>query len=362
MRKLLAIIFLHLAISTPQVFAQFGEWSVPYPTPVKTNPDTVTVHIIGDVMMHSTQFGRDYSTFFRELAPQMREADFSIANMEFTLAGQPYSGYPSFSAPEDIVWTLASQCGTDVFLTANNHISDRGLQGMSRTLDIYDSVRDSLDTRFTGTARSSSELLETYPLILRRRGVSIALVNFTYGTNNGLVSGPPSVNVADTGEVAGAMRRASEADFIIALPHWGEEYHLRPSSTQRQWAQWLVEQGADIIVGGHPHVVQDTTHIKGVPVIYSLGNAVSNMSITNSRLALAVTLTFVSDRTTGVKKMLEPELEFLWCTLPGMLLESSYATIPVKKWAGRRGDWLTPSDYDNMVATLERVKAATGIR
>ncbi len=87
-------------------------------------------------------------------------------------------------------------------------------------------------------------------------------------------------------------------------------------ATQDSWARWLVSKGVDVIVGGHPHVVQDTTHIKGVPVIYSLGNAISNMSIINSRLGLAATLRFVHDPVTGEKRMLEPELKFLWCTLP----------------------------------------------
>ena len=118
----------------------------------------------------------------------------------------------------------------------------------------------------------------------------------------------------------------------------------------------------DVIVGSHPHVVQDTTHIKGVPVIYSLGNAVSNMSIINSRLGLMAVLRFVSDPRSGEKRMLEPELRFTWCTLPGRLLSDSYASLFVKEWASRRGDWLTPDDFDNMMSTHRRVKNETGIR
>ncbi|MBR5042629.1 MAG: CapA family protein, partial [Bacteroidales bacterium] len=111
----------------------------------------------------------------------------------------------------------------------------------------------------------------------------------------------------------------------------------------------------------HPHVVQDTTHVKGVPVIYSMGNAVSNMSVENTRLELAVTLRFIYDRNSDSKSMLEPQLDFMWCTLPGRLTDS-YATIFIKEWATRRSEWLTPSDFDNMTASLERVKQITGIR
>ena len=108
-------------------------------------------------------------------------------------------------------------------------------------------------------------------------------------------------------------------------------------------------------------MVQDTVHIKGRPVIYSTGNVVSNMSARNTRLGLAVTLRFVNDSRTGEKKMLEPELDFTWCCLPGMLSDN-YSTIFAKEWASRRKDWLTPSDFDNMTATLDRVREATGIR
>ena len=201
------------------------------------------------------------------------------------------------------------------------------------------------------------------PLIVRRRSLTIALVNFTYGTNIGPETSNPDVLRMRKPEVKAAIdkARSAGADFIVALPHWGNEYVLRHSDIQDSWARWLVEQGCCAVVGSHPHVVQDTTHIKGVPVIYSTGNAVSNMSLENTRLELAVTLRFVYDRNTGGKLMLEPRLDFMWCTLPDRLT-NSYATIFVDEWLGRREEWINVSDYDNMVATLTRVKAATGIQ
>ena len=198
--------------------------------------------------------------------------------------------------------------------------------------------------------------------MISRHGIKLAIINCTYGNNLGPDAEWPAVNNLKENDVHGAFERAKEqeADFIIAIPHWGVEYQLNHSASQERWAKFFVDEGADVIVGGHPHVVQDTTHIKGVPVFYSLGNAVSNMSIINSRLELAVTLRFVHDSISGEKKMLEPQLDFMWCTLPGMLTDS-YATIYVKEWANRRDDWLTPSDFDNMMDTWRRVKAATGI-
>jgi len=350
-----------LALSCIRSSAQF-RYEVPFPKALPDEMDTISVFVIGDVMMHSKQMEHDHHEFLSRIAPKMRSADFSVANMEFSLAGPPYTGYPAFSCPEYYPEYLATECGADVFLTANNHILDYGSRGLERTLRLYDSMADSIGTVHTGSSIDENRRMESFPLILAKRGFRIALINFTYGTNNGSDKEWPKVNRMKKEEVHAAFLRAKDsgADFIIALPHWGTEYVLTHDKIQEEWASWLVSEGADLIIGSHPHVVQDTTHIAGVPVIYSLGNAVSNMSITNSRLELAATVRFVVNRATGSKTMLEPELDFMWCTLPGRLTES-YATIFVKEWANRRDDWLTPSDFDNMIGTWHRVKAATGI-
>lgn len=334
--------------------------------PVRAAPlgksDTVSMMILGDVMLHERQLDHEFSGFLEHLSHVMTEADFTVANLEFTLGGEPYSGYPAFSAPDSIAAVLAGKCGVDVFLTANNHILDRGVPGLKRTLDVYSGMRDNFGIEYTGCAADSLDRARNNPLMLFSKGMKIALVNFTYGTNLGKGPGWPSVNYMKRKDIADAMERAKEegADFIIALPHWGTEYRLTHDADQEEWAEWLIAVGADAVVGAHPHVVQDTTSISGKPVIYSTGNVVSNMSAKNTRLGLAVTLNFVHDYNTGDKRLLEPELLFTWCCLPGML-SGNYNTIIVKEWAGRRSDWLTPSDFDNMVTTLDRVKAETGI-
>lgn len=325
--------------------------------------DTLSLMVMGDVMLHERQLSHEFSGFLEHVAQKMRSADFTAANLEFSLGGEPYSGYPAFSAPDSIASILAGLCGTDIFLTANNHILDRGSEGLRRTLEVYSGLRERLGTKYTGTASDSLDDARNNPLMLLGKGVRIALVNFTYGTNRGKGEEWPDVSYMRRDDVLRDIRAAESqgADFIIALPHWGTEYSLTHDPVQEEWAEWLIDNGADAIIGSHPHVVQDTVHIKGRPVIYSTGNVVSNMSARNTRLGLAVTLRFVNDSRTGEKKMLEPELDFTWCCLPGMLSDN-YSTIFAKEWASRRKDWLTPSDFDNMTATLDRVREATGIR
>lgn len=323
--------------------------------------DTVELTIIGDVMMHSAQLEKDCQPFLENISHKLKEADISIANLEFALGGEPYSGYPAFSTPDYYPLYLAEDCGIDVFLTANNHVLDRGSKGLERTAETYDRMADSLGISYTGIASSETAYQENTPLIIRRKGIRIAIINFTYGTNNPQKKDWPRVQRMNKDELSEAFREARQkADFVLVFPHWGEEYQLTHSSVQEEWAGWLVDRGADAIIGTHPHVVQDSTSIKGVPVFYSLGNAVSNMSAINTRLELAVTLRFTKNRISGRTEMLPAELDFLWCTLPGRLTDN-YSVIPIKEWAGRKGDWLIPSDYDNMLQTYERVKAATGI-
>ena len=339
-----------------------AQWSyeVPFPRPLRPQPDTVTVTFIGDLMMHERQLGYDCDSFLSELGSITRDADISVANLEFTLAGEPYSGYPSFSAPDRYAWSIAEH-GVDVFLTANNHILDKGRDGLVRTLEVYEAMRDSCGIRYTGCAPDTASDTLLNPLVIVGKGVRIALVNFTYGTNYDPRPAWPKVRTMDRSDVKDMMDRAKArgADFIVALPHWGTEYQLRHSREQEEWAGWLAKQGADLIVGAHPHVVQDSTHIGGVPVIYSMGNAVSNMSARDTRLELAVRTRFVHFPD-GAKEMLEPELIFLWCCLPGALRDN-YVTIPVQDFIGRRDEWLNPYDYDNMINTYNRVTKETGL-
>lgn len=325
--------------------------------PLYGPPDTLSMVIIGDVMMHERQLHYDCTPFLAQLSDRFRSADIAVANMEFPLGGEPYTGYPCFSAPDSYAEYVAG-LGVNVFLTANNHVLDKGRAGLVRTLEKYRALEG---VRITGTAEDAHADSLSYPLILTEKGFRIALVNFTYGTNMGTPSGWPKVHLEDREEIGRAFERARSlgADFIVALPHWGVEYRLRHSAAQESLARWLADQGVDVIVGAHPHVVQDSCRIGRTPVFYSVGNAVSNMSAANTRLELMVTLRFTRDRQHQME-MLPPRTDFLWCTLPGMLTDN-YATIFVKDYIGKRDLWKNPSDYDNMMATWRRVRKETGI-
>ena len=304
-------------------------------------------------MMHSRQMEYDYSSYFRLLEDRIKAADLAVANIEFTLAGEPYSGYPCFSAPDDFADHVADS-GFDIFLAANNHILDKGSEGAERTVREFRRLEKEKGIMFTGLAEDEEARKNNYPLTLRRKGISLALVNFTYGTNLGATAHWPKTNyMGARKEISEVMSEAEKADFTIVLPHWGNEYELKHSKAQEEMAVWLAGNGADAIIGSHPHVVQDTASIQGIPVAYSLGNAVSNMSATDTQLELMVTMRIVREGN-GDLHMEPLELTWLWCSRPGGYTDT-YIVIPVEEFIGRKEEWKGVWDYDKMVTTYKRI-------
>ena len=250
--------------------------------------DTISLVFAGDVMGHGMQIkgawrdGGDscynYHPVFQWVKDYISAADIAVANLEVTLAGAPYTGYPQFSTHRSLADAL-QDAGFDVLLTANNHALDRGKRGLERTLDVLDSI----GMRHTGTFRNSDERNIHYPLILEKNSFRLALLNNTYSTNNIPVEKPNAVNYIDTVQMAAGLAKAHDLkpDFIITCIHWGEEYRNTENATQRQIAAFLARNGCNLIVGMHPHVVQPIVKIAvangdSVPVAYSLGNFISN--------------------------------------------------------------------------------------
>ena len=329
--------------------------------------DTLTICVMGDMMMHSEQIhnayrgvhGHDFTSYFTHVRDKISRADIAIANMEYTLAGGPYTGYPAFSAPDSYASYLAG-CGFDIFLAANNHIFDKGSEGAQRTIDKYKELAKTHAIRYCGIAADEEDLANTYPLIVRTRGTSIAIVNFTYGTNLGADKHWPKTNYLNNRKsLEEAMKKAAEADFTLVLPHWGNEYELTHSPEQRETAQWLIDKGADMIIGTHPHVVQDCETIDSVQVAYSLGNGVSNMSAANTQVELMAEIKLVK-KLNGEIKILPIEFTWLWCSRPGGF-GSSYTVLPIEEHIDRKQEWKGSWEHDKMMTNYERVKTETGI-
>jgi len=254
---------------------------------VKDSTTNLSLLFMGDIMGHDSQINSarqadgsfDYTEVFEYLRNEISEVDVAIANLEVTLAGPPFKGYPQFSSPDNLA-LAAKNAGIDIFGTANNHSVDRGKKGIIRTLNVL----DSLQIPHTGTFRTTEEKTKSTPFIINKNGIKLALLNYSYGTNGIKVPSPTVVNLIDYKSIASdvELAKAQNTDKIIMFIHWGTEYQHEPNKYQTDVADFCFNKGVDYIIGSHPHVVQksewetDSIKEKELFITYSLGNFVSN--------------------------------------------------------------------------------------
>ncbi len=305
-------------------------------------PDSVSVTLLfaGDIMQHGPQIEAawnetkkfyDYNPCFQYIKPIVGLADIAIANLEVTLAGKPFTGYPQFSAP-DALATAIRDAGFDVLATANNHCCDRGKSGLLRTLNVL----DSLTILRTGPFRDSADLADHHPLILKKNDITIALLNYTYGTNGLPVHEPTTVNQIDSSRVIRDLKSARKPgiDFVIVFFHWGNEYQSQPSAEQEMLARQCRENGADVVIGSHPHVIQRMEYSvpgesdpTGHLLVYSLGNYVSNQRdrYKDGGAMIGFTLT----KTWNKKTVSNPGYHLTWVNNPYENGKKQYYILPV---------------------------------
>ena len=271
-----------------------------------------TISVTGDLLPHKTIYSKgsvvyqdeqsyNFDPIFTYLKGYTDRADYAIANLETSLYGpeKPYSGNPKFNTPDQIV-DGAKNAGFDLLLTANNHCNDTGIDGVLRTVQV---IREK-GLKALGTNLDSSE--QKFH-IQDLNGIRVGMLCYTYedSQNANQVTFNYNPLPADKSDLVCAFPKFQNAksrepfyekiteqisqmknlgaDAIVIFLHWGDEYYLEPNADQRDMAQRLCDLGADLIVGGHPHVVepvelltsrQDENH-KTV-CLYSLGNAFSN--------------------------------------------------------------------------------------
>lgn len=363
---------------------------------------TATVLSTGDILMHMDVINSgkqedgsyNYDSIFRYVKSYTQAADFSVANLETTLCGTDngygYSGNPRFNCPDAIVDSL-KDAGFDLLLTANNHAADTDLVGYKRTLN---TVRDKgLDT--LGTYLSADERKWTIEEV---NGIKIGMVCYTYSEGFSQ-RGYPVLNyheVAENGilnyftydklpefytQLQGCLdeMKAAGAEATMVYLHWGDEYKWKtgegPNANQTAMAQKLCDMGVDVIVGGHPHVVQpvdlltsstDSEH-KAI-VLYSMGNAVSNQrkeemqksdptGHTEDGVLFCVTFSKYSDGSVYVDSA---ELIPTWVNMHSNSGTKEYNILPLEEstasqWQAQFG--LTDNQLASAKASFDRTEA-----
>lgn len=413
------VIVIGLCLKTPgstksnqKPSASQGNSNTPSPTdgteaPTEEAPQlvsTATVLSTGDILMHGKVINSgkqddssyNFDSIFQYVKSYSQAADFSVANLETTLCGTDngyaYAGNPKFNCPDAIVDSLKG-AGFDMLLTANNHADDTSLVGYKRTLNV---VREKgLDT--LGTYLSADEQKWTIEEV---NGIKIGMVCYTY-SDGFSQNGYPLLNYNEVGEngilnyftydklpdfytqLQGYLdeMKAAGAEATVVYLHWGEEYKWKtgegPNANQTAMAQKLCDMGVDVIVGGHPHVVQpvdlltsgtDAEH-KTI-VLYSMGNAVSNQrkeemqqseptGHTEDGVLFCVTFAKYSDGSVCVDSA---ELIPTWVNMHANSGSTEYNILPLEEstaaqWQAQFG--LTDTQLANAKASFDRTQALT---
>lgn len=253
----------------------------------KSNNNVVRIVAVGDNLIHNSvlKSGKindstyNFDRLFEVMKNDFQKADIAIINQETILGGsfRPYDGYPNFNSPFELGDAII-EAGFDVVLHASNHTLDVGVQGIHNCIEYWKKHKE---IACLGINESKEE--REHIKIIEKNGIKFALLNYTYGLNGRTLPKDKSylVNLIDTTLIINDLRKAEQiADFTIVFPHWGEEYVYKPNKNQRQLAQLMTENGADLIIGTHSHVLQSIEWIEcdnGNKALcyYSLGNYTS---------------------------------------------------------------------------------------
>jgi len=250
----------------------------------KTYKQTITIGAIGDILIHTrvyedarTEGSYDFKRMLAPVKKMLEEPDFTIANQESLAGGSKLglSGYPAFNSPYEITDAL-QDAGIDLVTLANNHSLDKGEKGIQSSLAYYDKI----GMPYVGMHKD--ELDASTERILSIQGIKVGFLSYTYGTNGIQVPDGKDylVNYLEDKKIISDLKSMrKKADIILVNAHWGNEYERTPSEEQRRLAKLMAENGADVIIGHHPHVLQPIEwlkHAKGETlVVYSLGNFLS---------------------------------------------------------------------------------------
>jgi len=267
------------------------------PAPPMDTAASAVLLFAGDIMQHRRQAGDDFTASYAGIAPLVSRADLAIANLEFPVDTArpvgPGPGSTTFNGSPRHVNAIAA-AGFDLLQTANNHLYDQGADGVANTWRLL----RSRGLEAVGTAPTLAEL-ERAPLVVRQvRGMRVGFAAYTFppnrypGARGGLAWPPRDMPAFSLGfgewdaeyRAAGlelfrrhaALARAQGVDLLVALVHWGEEWHLQPSDDQRRAAHDLVDAGFDLVVGGHSHVINGAEIYRGRLIAYSLGDLIAD--------------------------------------------------------------------------------------
>ncbi len=324
---------------------------------------TICISAVGDLMCHSPQVDYakvktdsfDFNPTFQYVKKYIEKSDFAFGNLETVTGGKAlgYSGYPYFNAPDEFVSAIKN-AGFNLLTTSNNHALDKGENGLLRTISVI--KKNVINYVGTFTSQRDRDSIRIFNI----KGIKIAFLAYTYGTNGNLI--PPNnkyiINLIDTSVIKNDIEsaRKQNADVVLVYYHFGEEYHRLPTEFQKNIVDNTIKYGADIIIGGHPHVIEPVTFFKTHNskldsgfVEYSLGNFISNQRWRYSDCGVILNLYLTKNLITNYTSISRITYIPTWVYKGKIKNKNEYEILPLlNKNINNEFNFLSGSDLNKM--------------
>ena len=253
-------------------------------------PTSIRLMGVGDDLIHEAIYnqarqraggnGYDFNYAYKNIENIIQMADIASINQETVMAdGFPLSAYPMFNSPTDLGRHLVNVVGFDVFNQATNHVLDKGEKGVIQTLEFW---KTQPNAKVCGVYENEEDYNNIRTMTVN--DITVSFIGLTEYTNG--LSLPKNTDVVllmldQEDKIKERIEKAKEiSDVVVVNAHWGVEYTHTPNQRQKEMAKKMIEWGADVILGHHPHVIQPVEYIersdgtRGV-CVYSLGNFIS---------------------------------------------------------------------------------------
>ncbi len=323
-----------------------------------------TISIVGDLMCHSVQFeyskveadSFDFNPVYRLVKKYLSSSDFTFGNLETVTAGKDkkYSGYPRFNSPDSYISALKNT-GFDLLTTANNHALDKSEKGVLRTIKILN--ENEINYNGTYISRNDRDSLRIFDI----KGIKIAFLAYSYGTNGHKIPKvkPYLINLINFAQMKSDISKAkmSGSDLVLVHLHYGTEYLREPDKFEKKVVDSLKNYGADIIIGGHPHVIQPLKYFQSENssldrgfVAYSMGNFFSNQRWRYSDAGVILTLSIEKNFATGKIRISKIDFIPTWVFKGKTQRGNEFVIIPSQfYYTNEVMNYLSKKDFGEMI-------------
>lgn len=342
----------------------------------KTKQDTyVTIAVAGDILcekpLYDDAYDKESGTFnflpmFQNIQKYTKYTDLTLGTMETNFTDDAISGYRLYNSPKELGNALQT-AGVDVLSTAHNHSLDYGLEGIQATKEYFDSLQ--IDT--VGTKLNPEE---DSIVIKEVNEIKIAILSYTYGINEQGTKTEEElshVNLIDKEKIKQDIEKAKEqgAEYICTMLHWGDLTSSKVNQEQQELADFLVENGVDLILGSHPAVIQpleirQNAEGENVFISYSVGNYISASEYENSNIEMILEVKIKKDAETGKVSLNKVTYTPVYLLDNGKNAENRYELYDIKdviqKYENGEDDVVTKELYEKLKQALKEIEKLVG--